>query len=71
MNIPTPYTIARALQKDLGLSSGIRYARRIASYSSDKANAYAYKQAAELLETWLSELKASAQAGSYDLGMIP
>ncbi len=64
----TPVSVARCLQRDLGLDAGARYADRIAQFG-DGAMAILYHDAAVILRNETERIKASCAAGSYDLGV--
>lgn len=70
MTISTPHEIARCLIYDFGLNDAIRYARKMTTSAYGECR-IAYEEALIILENKKNVVAASAEAGSFDLGMIP
>ena len=65
----SPYEIAGALVRDLGMDAGIAYAERTANCAGEKALALAYSEAAKKIKRDRDALRASCDAGSFDMGV--
>jgi len=69
----TPRQVADTLEYEMGIKPGMDYAYRIARNAAANGSemAHLYADAAGILQDRLRRIRASADAGSLDLGTTP